>query len=107
MRRLLSEGTTGVIDGFVSRKSGKSFSAALVLRDGRAEFDFSGGARSPLGVAAPEPPPPPDYGSCPLCGKPLIKGKTAYGCSGWREGCPYRRPFEEQIISDINERKSK
>jgi DNA topoisomerase-3 len=31
---------------------------------------------------------------CPLCGKGyIIKGKTAYGCSEWRNGCAYRRPF--------------
>jgi DNA topoisomerase-3 len=31
---------------------------------------------------------------CPLCGKgTLIKGKTAYGCSEWRNGCTYRKPF--------------
>ena len=31
---------------------------------------------------------------CPLCGKgTLIKGKTAYGCSEWKSGCTYRRPF--------------
>lgn len=31
---------------------------------------------------------------CPLCGKgTVIKGKTAYGCSRWREGCTWRLPF--------------
>ena len=31
---------------------------------------------------------------CPLCGKgTIIKGKTAYGCSNWKEGCQYRKPF--------------
>ena len=31
---------------------------------------------------------------CPLCGKGyVIKGKTAYGCSEWRNGCTYRKPF--------------
>jgi DNA topoisomerase-3 len=28
-------------------------------------------------------------GECPLCGKEVIKGKTAYGCSGWKEGCKF------------------
>jgi len=28
-------------------------------------------------------------GDCPLCGKEVIKGKTAYGCSGWKEGCSF------------------
>jgi DNA topoisomerase-3 len=31
---------------------------------------------------------------CPLCGKGhVIKGKTAYGCSEWKNGCGWRRPF--------------
>lgn len=31
-----------------------------------------------------------DYGSCPLCSKPVIRGKTGYGCSDWKNGCPFR-----------------
>lgn len=32
--------------------------------------------------------------SCPKCRKgTLLKGKTAYGCSRWREGCSFRLPF--------------
>lgn len=35
-------------------------------------------------------------GVCPLCGKgTIIKGKTAYGCSRWREGCTFRHPFAQ------------
>ena len=31
---------------------------------------------------------------CPVCGKGrIIKGKTAYGCSEWKNGCPFRKPF--------------
>ena len=31
---------------------------------------------------------------CPLCGKgTVIKGKTAYGCSEWKSGCTFRKPF--------------
>jgi len=29
------------------------------------------------------------WGSCPLCGKEVIKGNRAYGCSGWEDGCPF------------------
>lgn len=33
--------------------------------------------------------------TCPVCGKgTIIKGKTAYGCSRWREGCNYRKPLD-------------
>ena len=31
-------------------------------------------------------------GECPLCGKEVIKGRTAYGCSDWKEGCPFVLP---------------
>ena len=32
---------------------------------------------------------------CPLCQQgTIIKGKTAYGCSRWKEGCTYRVPFK-------------
>ncbi len=31
---------------------------------------------------------------CPLCGKGhVIKGRAAYGCSEWKNGCAWRRPF--------------
>ena len=31
---------------------------------------------------------------CPLCQQgTIIKGRTAYGCSRWREGCGWRQPF--------------
>ena len=34
---------------------------------------------------------------CPLCGKgTVIKGKTAYGCSEWRDGCTFKLPFAAQ-----------
>jgi len=33
---------------------------------------------------------------CPLCGEgKVIKGNTAYGCSRWREGCTWRKPFKK------------
>ncbi|HML66168.1 MAG TPA: DNA topoisomerase 3 [Dysgonomonas sp.] len=34
--------------------------------------------------------------SCPLCkvGK-ILKGKTAYGCSEWKQGCNFRLTFDE------------
>lgn len=31
---------------------------------------------------------------CPVCGKgTIIKGKTAYGCSEWKNGCTFRESF--------------
>ncbi len=53
---------------------------------------------------APQPPPPDSTSAddsiigttCPVCGKgTIIKGKTAYGCSNWRNGCTYRVDFNK------------
>ena len=33
---------------------------------------------------------------CPQCGQgKVLKGKTAYGCSRWKEGCTWRKPFKK------------
>lgn len=33
---------------------------------------------------------------CPVCGKGyIVKGKTAYGCSDWKDGCNFRLSFDE------------
>ncbi|MEE0968138.1 MAG: DNA topoisomerase [Clostridia bacterium] len=40
MKKLLAEGKTAKIKGFVSKKSGKSFDAFLVLKEGEAKFEF-------------------------------------------------------------------
>jgi DNA topoisomerase-3 len=39
IKNLLAKGTTGKINGFKS-KTGKSFSAAIKLIDGKTEFEF-------------------------------------------------------------------
>lgn len=53
---------------------------------------------------APQPTPPDSTSAddsiigttCPICGKgTIIKGKTAYGCSNWRNGCTYRVDFDK------------
>lgn len=55
-------------------------------------------------VDAPQPTPPDSTSAddsiigtmCPVCGKgTIIKGKTAYGCSNWRNGCTYRVDFNK------------
>ena len=34
---------------------------------------------------------------CPQCGEgKVLKGKTAYGCSRWKEGCTWRKPFKKE-----------
>ncbi|MDB5307241.1 MAG: topoisomerase [Gemmataceae bacterium] len=28
-------------------------------------------------------------GDCPRCGRPVIEGTRGFGCSGWKDGCPF------------------
>ena len=41
VKKLLKDGESYKIDGFVSKKTGKEFSAKLKLENGKAVFDFS------------------------------------------------------------------
>lgn len=52
-------------------------------------------AGSPAEAQPQEPPTNTLVGQpCPLCGKGVVvKGKTAYGCSRWKEGCGWRKTF--------------
>ncbi len=62
MRLLLAEGKTGLIEGFVSPKTGRSFDACLKLAEGRAVFEFPD-RPAPTAARAPSPSdyaPPPD-----------------------------------------------
>lgn len=46
-------------------------------------------------AAPPKPRPVFEGQPCPLCGKGhIIKGKTAYGCSEWKNGCTFRQAFD-------------
>ena len=37
--------------------------------------------------------------ACPRCGAPLLRGRTAFGCSRYAEGCTFRIPFDS--IADL------
>ncbi len=71
LQTLLEHGKTDLLDGFISPKTGKAFSAVLKLEDHKVVFDFSEKRRStyhtqpPMVVAdgdePPLPEPPPGY----------------------------------------------
>jgi DNA topoisomerase III len=41
-------------------------------------------------------------GDCPRCARPVITGKRGYGCSGWRDGCPFVlwREFRDHPLTE-------
>lgn len=60
MRELLANGKTGVLSGFISRRTGKPFDAMLVLQnDGNVTFEFP--PRKPLFEENPFPPCDPTF----------------------------------------------
>ena len=78
-----------------------------VLRDNSGgsivvEQEHRSKPKAPVGAAAEKPRKPraPRIRSigeivCPQCGKGhIVKGRTAYGCSEYRSGCPLRLPFD-------------
>jgi DNA topoisomerase-3 len=84
----------------VQEKGGKSASAAD--SDKPKKEPKKRAPRKPAAKKEPVPSAPAPLASdalvgqpCPLCGKgTIIKGKTAYGCSEWKAGCTFRKPFE-------------
>lgn len=115
---LLTGKTSQVLKGFKSKKTNKSFQAALRLdNEGKATFVFDNTPQptQPRAQQSPEPPtqrdprpqPPAqnttprpsrmDQMTCPKCRQGhLIKGKKGWGCARWREGCNFVLWFEVQ-----------
>ncbi len=84
---LLEGKKTEILTGFISKKSGKFFDAALLLdEDGKVKFDFPERQKK---ASASGNPPDYGYGFCPKCGAPLIMGKKKIGCSAWKSGCDF------------------
>ena len=100
---LLADGRTPRLHGF-RQKSGAVFKAAVVLdATGPVRVDFSKPDTAELETPPPGGPPF-AFGArvdCPICVEAaehrpgyVIRGRAAWGCSRWRQGCGLRIPFE-------------
>ena len=96
IKELLSTGKTKTVKGFKSKKTGKEFSAALRFNEeSKVIFDFSNSPRnSPRKSTPPSNNPSatihPVGLSCPTCSVgSLIKGRSAWGCNRYRDGCKF------------------
>ena len=92
MQKLLETGKTDLLEKFISKK-GKPFKAYLVAKDGNVQFEFEprepkAAKRGAKTKAAGEPEARIDFtgqhplGKCPVCGKHVFEGATAYVCEG-------------------------
>jgi DNA topoisomerase-3 len=86
--KLLAEGKTDLLKGFVSRKTNRKFEAFLVIKDRGTAFDFPPRARKAKAKdgKAREPLPKMDFtgkislGKCPRCGGKVFDTEAGYLC---------------------------
>ena len=88
MTKLLAEGKTDLLKGFVSKKTGRKFEAFLALKDGKVSFEFAPRERKSKakGAAAKEPVAKIDFtgqvpvGVCPKCGGNIFETDGSFIC---------------------------
>ncbi len=85
IKKLLAEGKTDLLKGFVSNKTNRKFEAFLITKDGKTAFEFA--PRAKKGKArSSEPPPKIDFtgkevvGKCPKCGGKVFDTEAGYIC---------------------------
>ncbi len=85
VKKLLAEGKTDLLKGFVSKKTNRKFEAFLIVKDGTTAFEFA--PREKKGkVKSSEPPPKIDFtgkpvvGKCPKCGGQVFDVEAGYIC---------------------------
>ncbi|MBQ8911282.1 MAG: hypothetical protein IJY89_01770, partial [Clostridia bacterium] len=70
----------------------KSFSARLYLdKEHKIAFEFP--EDRPKRRDLSPSPAVEQRAKCPLCAQPILKGKSAYGCRGYKDGCTFRLPL--------------
>jgi DNA topoisomerase-3 len=85
VKKLLAEGKTDLLKGFVSNKTNRKFEAFLIVKDGKTGFEFK--PREKKGkTRTGEPPPKIDFtgkevvGKCPKCGGQVFDTEAGYIC---------------------------
>jgi DNA topoisomerase-3 len=89
--RLVNTGATIILKGFKSQ--GKTINGRLAFN---TDFELKlNPTFAPKKAAIPKKKATvPDKLTCPKCKKgKILKGKTAYGCSNWKNGCKFKMDF--------------
>ncbi|NGO38486.1 DNA topoisomerase III [Limisphaera ngatamarikiensis] len=92
MRKILTEGKSDLLSGFVSNRNHRRFEAHLVLRDGDVKFEFAPRTAEKAGrrskTTARKAPDPVDLanctvlGTCPRCKRRVFETASDYRCEG-------------------------
>lgn len=89
VKKLLTEGKTDLLKGFVSKKTNRKFEAYLTVKDGETKFEFPVRERKGRGAKdgkPAEPAPKIDFtgkavvGKCPRCGGKIFDTEAGYIC---------------------------
>ena len=89
VKKLLAEGKTDLLKGFVSKKNNRKFEAYLIVKDGETKFEFPVRERKARGAKdgkPGEPAPKIDLagkalvGKCPKCGGRVFDTEIGYIC---------------------------
>jgi len=104
--KLLADGKTDLLKGFVSKKTGRKFEAFLVLKDGGTAFEFPPRERKSRSKDAKpkEPQAKIDFtgkasiGKCPKCGGNVFETDRAYLCEKSQAD---RKPCKFKISREI------
>jgi DNA topoisomerase-3 len=107
VKKLLNEGKTDLLKGFVSKKTNRKFEAFLVIKDGGTAFEFAPRERKTKakGGAPKEPLPKIDFtgkaplGKCPKCGGRVFDTEAGYLCEkSQSDSKPCRFKISREIL---------
>ena len=85
VKKLLADGKTDLLKGFISKKTNRKFEAFLITKDGKTAFEFAPRERKGK-TKTGEPPPKIDFtdkevvGKCPKCGGKVFDTEAGYIC---------------------------
>ncbi len=111
--KLLAEGKTDLLKGFISKKTGRKFKAFLVIKDGGTAFEFVPRERKAKAkdVAPKEPAKKIDFtgqeslGKCPKCGGSVFEADSVYLCEKSQvEKRPCKFKLSKEILQQPIER---
>ncbi len=86
LAKLLADGKSELLRGFVSKKTNRKFEAFLVLKDGEVKFEFPLRERKTKAPSPKRPPLKMDFtghsplGECPKCGGKVFESASHYVC---------------------------
>jgi len=115
VKKLLNEGKTDLLKGFVSKKTNRKFEAFLVVKDGGTAFEFAPrekkGKAGGKSAAPKEPLPKIDFtgkeslGQCPKCGGKVFDTERGYLCeNSQRDTKPCKFAISKEILQQPIER---